>query len=147
MILLGADQEVAAWVGKRVGVDCFGLCVGIGVARHGQLIAGAIYNNYRPPCVEVTFASDTPRWASKENISCILSYPFVQLGCLRVNAYTKANNSRARTFLTRLGFDQEGYHPHGFADDDAVSYGLLREKCRWLTPAHVEICSKSPDAG
>lgn len=144
MLLTQQDALVAPWVGTRVGVTDFGLCSTIGVVRGGNLVAGAVFNNYRHPNIEVTFAADSPRWASKQNISCILRYPFVQLGCLRLTAYTKAKNSRARTFLTGLGFDQEGYHPYGFPDDDAVSYGLLRDKCRWID-TH-EIRPKGSDA-
>lgn len=144
MMLFGADDVVSAWVGKRVGIDDFGPCVAIGVSRQDQLLAGCVYNNWRHPNIEVTFATDSPRWASRQAISCILSYPFVQLGCLRITAYTRAGNERARAFLTGLGFDQEGYHPHGFPDDDAVSYGLLREKCRWVKS---ESQAKSANAG
>lgn len=137
MLLIEADALVAPWVGQRVGVDDFGPCKTIGVARNGDLVAGAVFNNYRHPNIEVTFAADSPRWASRQNIACILRYPFVQLGCLRLTAFTKAKNERARTFLTGLGFEQEGYHPYGFPDDDAVSYGILRDKCRWIVPHEV----------
>lgn len=142
MILLEADKEVAAWVGKRLGIEDFGPNVTMGFAHNGTLIAGAVFNNYRHPSIEISFAADSPKWATRGNIACLLQYPFVQLGCLRLTAYIKASNTRARTFTAYLGFDQEGYHPHGFPDDDAVSYGLLREKNRWMTLR--EISSQGP---
>lgn len=141
MILLGADREVSEWVRSRLGIDDFGPCVTMGFVHKDCFIAGAVFNNWRHPGIELSFAADSPRWATKGNITALLSYPFVQLGCARLTAYTRAANERARTVLVGLGFEQEGYHPHGFPDDDAVSYGLLREKNRWMRSN--EICAKS----
>lgn len=115
----------------------FGASVAIGVSSPGgDLLAGAVYNNWRAPNIEITFAIGSSKWASRGAIACILRYPFVQLGCLRITAFTAARNERARAFLVNplIGFQQEGYHPNGFPEDDAVSYGLLRRNCRWLSP-------------
>lgn len=142
-LLFGADALVAEWVGKRLGVDDFGPCTAFGITLDGVLIGGAVYNNYRHPAIELSFASDTPKWASKATVSCIFRYPFVELGCLRLTAFTRAGNERARANLLKIGFRQEGYHPHGFPDDDAVSYGALRENCRWVKN---EVRSESAEA-
>jgi RimJ/RimL family protein N-acetyltransferase len=66
-------------------------------------------------------------------VSAILRYPFVQLRCARVTAVTQSQNARARGFLCRLGFRQEGVHPDALPSGDAVSYGLLaRDATRWI---------------
>lgn len=135
----GDDQTIAEWVRVRLGVDDFGPCTAFGITLDGSLIAGAVYNNYRSPGIELSFASESPLWATRASIACIFRYPFVQLGCLRLTAYTGASNDRARTNLLKLGFEQEGYHPNGFLHDDAVSYGALRKTCRWLRPEEREI--------
>ena len=107
--------------------------VAIGVAHGGEVVAAAIYNNYRPPNIEITFVTSSPRWASKEAIRAMLRYPFVQLGCARLTAVTPAQNRAARAFLARLGFRQEGVHPDALPGGDAVSYGLLaRDAARWI---------------
>lgn len=139
MIVLGRDAEVQRWVGAHVtpAIEDFGASVAIGVSSpEGALLAGAVYNNWRHPNIEITFAVESHKWASRSAIACILRYPFVQLGCLRITAFTAARNDRARAFLVNplIGFEQEGYHPNGFPEDDAVSYGLLRWNCRWLKP-------------
>lgn len=150
LLIFGDDNRVSRWVGEHVQprITEFGLCVTIGVATaENVLMAGVVYNNYRHPNIEVTFAVEDNHWASREAISCILRYPFVQLGCLRITAFTAAGNDRARAFLTSklIGFKQEGYHPNGFATDDAVSYGLLRRDCRWVKPEEYEVRAASPD--
>jgi RimJ/RimL family protein N-acetyltransferase len=67
-----------------------------------------------------------------------MRYPFIQLGCNRITAITKAKNQPARAFLCRLGFHLEGVHPGVFLDDDAISYGLLRsDASRWLAEEEI----------
>lgn len=136
MLLYGHDRELSLWVGQRLGLDGPVRSVeptAIGVARHGRIVAAALFTNYQPPNIEITFVTTTPRWASREMIKGILSYPFVQLGCKRVTAVTEECNGAARVFLERLGFKQEGIHPDAFPSGAGISYGLLRADAeRWL---------------
>lgn len=111
----------------------FGPCVTIGVVHKGQIAAAALYNKYLHPNIEVTFVVASPHWASPGAVRGIIGYPFKQLNCKRITATTGSRNHRARDFLLRLGFKQEGYHPDVFANDDAVTYGLLRQDAaRWI---------------
>lgn len=136
MLIYGHDRELSLWAGLKLGYD--GPIrttepVAIGVARNGEIIAAAIFYDYRGTSMEVTFVTTTPRWASRENIRAILSYPFTQLGCRRLTAITEESNAPARAFLERLGFRQEGIHPDGFPSGTGISYGLLRADAeRWL---------------
>jgi RimJ/RimL family protein N-acetyltransferase len=136
MLLYGHDRELALWVGLQLGLK--GPVRGvdptaIGVVRNGQIVAAALFSNYQPPTIEITFVTTTPRWASREMISGILSYPFLQLGCKRITAITEECNGTARAFVERLGFRQEGVHPDAFPSGAAISYGLLRKDAgRWL---------------
>ena len=127
------NAVLAKWAGDRIGIEDFGNCTTIGVVHKGQIVAVALYNKYLHPNIEVTFVTASPNWASPGAVKTILRYPFVQLNCKRITATTEAKNERARTFLCRLGFKQEGYHPDVFNDGDAVTYGLLRKDAgRWL---------------
>lgn len=139
MLLFNYDREIKSWVGDQVGVKDFGPSTTIGVVRDGHVVAGAVFNNFSWPSIEITFASTTPRWATKDAVRSILAYPFVQLNCRRLTAITKATNQPARAFLCRLGFEIEGFHPYFFADGDAISFGLLRCNCRWIAEEHREI--------
>lgn len=131
--MVGWDAAVARWVGDLVGIEDFGRSVAIGVLRGDDLVAGAVFNNWRHPNIEITFASTTPRWCARGIMSGIFAYPFNQVGCTRLTAVTESKNQLARAFLCRLGFQQEGVMRRGFrTGDDAVIYGMLREECRWL---------------
>jgi RimJ/RimL family protein N-acetyltransferase len=133
MLLFDQDAALASWAGARLGIADFRPCTAIGVAHKGEIVAAAIYNNYRPPNIEITFVTSSPRWASRGAIRAMLRYPFVQLGCKRLTAVTTAQNAAARAFLLRLGFRQEGVHPDALPTGDAVSHGLLaKDAARWL---------------
>lgn len=104
----------------------------MGFELEGALVAGVVFNEYRGHSIHVSMASTTPRWATRSNLHAIFSYPFVQLKCERMTAYTGRSMSQVRQFLERLGFQQEGIVRRGFADDDCVIYGMLKEECQWI---------------
>ena len=134
VMIYGHDPELRAWAGKRLGMVLQGAHpTGIGVARGGKIIAAALFCNYQPPTIEVTFVTDSPRWASRQVIGEILRFPFVQLGCKRMTAVTERTNVRARRLLEGLGFRLEGVHPDAFPSGVGLSYGLLKADAeRWL---------------
>jgi RimJ/RimL family protein N-acetyltransferase len=127
-----AGKEVCEWVGERVGITNFGLCTTLGIADESGLIAGVVFNNYREPAtIEATIASTSPRWCSRGTLGVIFGYVFDQLGCRRLTAVTGSKNQPVRAFLCRLGFREEGLLRHGFKEDDAVVFGMIRDECRW----------------
>lgn len=132
MLLYGCDRALAKWAGDRLGMEIAQPNTSIGVAHKGQIVAVAVFNNYRPPNIEITFVTSSKRWASKGAVRAILRYPFKELGCKRLTAITEATNHPAREFLCRLGFKQEGFHPDTFFSGAAITYGMLAEDAaRW----------------
>lgn len=135
-LILGHDAEIAAWVSKRVprpfDPKNLGPYHAIGVEdAQGSPLAGFVYTRFKGHDVEITGASTSPRWAQRGVICALLHYPFIQMGCVRVTMFTAKRNKRARRVIRRLGFVEEGTHPLAFdGTNDAVSYGLLRDK--WL---------------
>ena len=133
MVLYGHDKAIAAWAGERLGISDWGPCSAIGVIRNNSLAAAAVFHHYRHPDIEISFVTATRHWATPQTVRAVFRYPFIQLGCKRITAITKATNQPARAFLCRIGFRQEGVHPDVFENDDAISYGLLRrDAARWI---------------
>jgi RimJ/RimL family protein N-acetyltransferase len=148
MLLYGWNRELAAWAAERLALKNFnfGPCVSIGVVHKGELVAAAIYNEYRHPNIQITFVTTSPRWASPGAVRTILQYPFRQLGCKRITAITDATNQPARAFLCRLGFKEEGVHPDALPSGDAVTYGLVaKDAARWLSEENTRV--KAATAG
>ena len=139
-LLVGWDKAVARWVGERLGLEDFGQYTAIGIVDDQSIIGGAVFNNYRHPNIEVTFATSTPRWCSRSILRGIFAYPFLQLKCSRLTAVTEAKNQSVRTFLLHLGFREEGQMRRAFPNgEDAVIHGMLREECRWLEESRQNV--------
>jgi RimJ/RimL family protein N-acetyltransferase len=138
MLIFNSDAELARWAGSKLGMHLAEPNTSIGVAHRGKIVAAAVFNNYRPPNIEVTFVTTSPRWASPGAVRAILRYPFIQLGCKRVTAVIEATNQPARAFLCRLGFKLEGTHPDVFQSGAAETYGLLlKDAARWVAEEHT----------
>jgi len=134
-LLYGQDARVARWVLEHAphgDGPWLGHYIAVGVEDEGELIAGWVFNEYRGHSIHCSMASTSPRWCSRRTLEALFSYPFVQLKCKRLTAYTGKSMANVRAFLTRLGFAQEGIMRSGYVDDDCVIYGLLREECRWV---------------
>lgn len=133
MLVYHHDEALAEWIGWQLDCKFAPPYKCIGVMRGDKLVAAVLYNNFQLPNIQMTIASVSPRWASRQVIGRLFAYPFHELRCRRVSAVTKAMNQPARAFLSRLGFVPEGFHPQLFEDDDGVSYGLLKNDARkWI---------------
>jgi RimJ/RimL family protein N-acetyltransferase len=113
-LICGHDADIAAWTAARIPhvgePEAFGPCVAIGVADQDRLIAGVVYHNFMPKHanVEISFASDTPRWASRGVIRALLSVPFEQYECRRISLMIPHDADRTKRFCGGLGFVREG---------------------------------------
>lgn len=133
MMLYGPQAVLLRWAGERLGIPDWGPAKAIGVLRNGEIAAVAVFSQWRQPNIEISFVTESRRWATPEAVRLIMRYPFIQLGCKRLTSTTEATNQRARAFLCRLGFHEEGYHPDALPTGDAVTYGLLaRDAARWI---------------
>lgn len=131
MMIYGHNREIAAWVAQKIGIDDFGECVAIGLAKEGKIICGVVYNNYRDGNIEMSIATTDPRWATRRTLNAFYAYPFIQLGCRRVTVIIR--NQSIVTFLKRLGHVYEGTVRQCFSNgDDGHIYGMLKSECRYL---------------
>lgn len=137
MLLYGADEDVCGWVSEQIfGVsDRFGdACRGIGVVEGNKIIAGVVYSGYfENHSIEMSVASIDKTWCNRHNLRAFFNYPFIKLGLERVWTQCSAEQEGIIMFNKRLGFKQEGYHPRGWPmGGDSLSFGMLREDCKWL---------------
>ena len=140
-LLFGQDRDVAHWVAQHIPHmairipdfgygETFGMGAAIGVIdSEGVLAGGVVYHNYDPYCrsMELSCASTTPRWLTREIVGGLLRYPFLQANCQRLTSVTPRRATSTRRLLEGLGFRREGSIRRGFGDDNAIVYGLLAE--------------------
>ncbi len=124
---INENALLKAWLQKRIDANV-GDAQCLAVWREGKLAAVAAFYNYRHVDVEMSFASDNPRWATRQTIQWILGYPFLQLKTQRVTAMVAKSNRRCRKLLLGAGFMEEGRHRHAGKNLETMfSYGMTRE--------------------
>lgn len=128
------SELVAKWVALHIPQMAdnpdFGPCVAVGVVDdEGLPIGGVVWHSYHPQykSIEVSCASESPRWLTAPIISEIFRYPFKQLGLNRVQAVTPAEPTSARSFLKKFGFSCDGVIRDGLGPGrNAKVWSLLR---------------------
>ena len=130
------DEAVAEWVSENLRQrPVFGKFTAIGMVKNGQPIAGVVYHDHdrKNGDIQLSIASATPKWCSRESLAVFLGYPFQQLKCNRITAICHQRNKPARSFLKKLGFKEEGILRQKYFPRDAVVYGMLKkEAAKWL---------------
>lgn len=122
MILVhGQDAAVGQWVAQRIPnietVDNLGPFVAVGVIHKDALIAGCVYHNYIPRYqhCEISFAADTPKFATKKVITTLLGIPFEKYGCRTISLTVPHDKERTRKFVSGIDFKRRGCMPEFFA--------------------------------
>lgn len=136
--VFGQDEKVAEWVGSKIGNPKFGLYTAIGVVEDGTPIAGVIYSNYfqhegKPISIEISCAAIDKRWATREVLRQLFSYPFHQLGLARIQVSIPVESANVRKFNEKLGFKYEGTGRKAhFLGGDMDVLSMLKHECKWI---------------
>jgi RimJ/RimL family protein N-acetyltransferase len=139
------NDTLAGWAADRIPQmrAGFGPCWSVGVLRGPALAAVCVYHDWQAQhgTVQMSIASATPRWASRQVLAALLGLPFLHpMGvgaqvCRKVLAVCASDNEPALRFVKRAGFTQEavlahqlGHKRHAvvhrmFARDYARKYG------------------------
>ena len=128
-----AGQEVTDWVAERVDATTFGECVNFGFYKDNKIVGGVVFSEYRVEDIVFSGAFEDKRCFTKRNLQYFFNYPFKQLNCHRITAYTETDNERANKILKKLGFTHEGtMREISEKGKDANIYGMLDRECNWL---------------
>ena len=132
MLFFDADGSVEKWVATQLGVETFGPARAIGIASSNKFLGGVVYHKLANENVEMTIATQSPRWSTRAHIRDLFAYPFVSLKVGRISTIVTSNNQRAIDMNARLGFVREGVLREFFKPHDAVVFGMLQNECRWI---------------
>ena len=124
MIVSEPREEIAAWVGARIGVTFDPPYTTLAHVDRSRIIAGFVFNVWTAHDVEVSLAADR---LTLTLMRSVFHYVVRQLGCRRATARTRADNIEAQTVLARLGARLEGRQQAYFGDCDALLYAIMKE--------------------
>ena len=137
-IVTNIDDYVRAWVAKRIGIRGFGPSTARGVQKDGQLIAGAVFHDYRDGQVEASLSADSPKWATRSVLYSLFAYPFIQMDANRLLVTCDESNKKAMKMNRQLGFTPEGILRQMYYPNDAIIFGMLKDECKWITKKEIQ---------
>jgi RimJ/RimL family protein N-acetyltransferase len=129
VIITAQDTRLLAWAQSQLGVAFHADSFTLADVVDGELRAVVVYSNWTRCGCEMSIASTTPRWARRGFIRACFSYPFKQLGLVRVSFVMNENNAACIVLCKWLGAKQEGRLRQWYAGGyDAFVFGLLEEE-------------------
>lgn len=142
-LLYGPDAAplIAKWACERLdNVELPGGFEAIGItdADDQKLVGAVLYTDYRPNVKTVEmWAVGEGNWLTRQKIRELFAYPFEVLGCNRITLRIARPNKKARAFVRKLGFVEEGNAREALGPGkDLILYGMLKRECRWLGDKH-----------
>ncbi|MGB7241269.1 MAG: GNAT family protein [Sulfitobacter sp.] len=119
--MIVADERVARFISQKIGYPLCPPYTVMGIERDGEIIAGALFNQFEGFDVHVTIAGTG--W-TKGFAEAVGQYVFGQLGCLRMTATTRF--PKVAEYAERLGGKVEGrLRNHFGVGQDAIIIGIL----------------------
>lgn len=108
----GDTPEINNAIGDYVSGKVWGitkpffLSTTMGVFEDGALIAGMVFHNYDrgAEIIEISGASETPRWLTRTVLWEMFSYPFEQMNCQAVVMRVSNTDARLARMLPSYGF-------------------------------------------
>lgn len=126
--MIVTDERVARFVGDRCGTTIYPPYTCMGIEKHGEIVAGAVFNCFTRNDVEVTIAG---RGWTRAFIREVGRYVYDQLGCIRISITTE--QPKIVRYAERLGGSVEGMKRNFFGrGQDAYLVGILKEEWRRL---------------
>lgn len=132
-LLYGQDAAVGKFVADRIPQveNNWGPMAAIGVVDDdNSLIAGFVYNMYYPEhgTIQISAASDSPKWATRKIIREVFSYAFNDLGVNKICSAIPLESERVIKFNKALGFIQEAVLAHQFGPKKHAAMLRLMKK-------------------
>lgn len=131
-IVLHQDERVGKWVADQIGMDWFqgrGVTIGLENSK-GELVAGAIYENYNGRNCFVHIA--VKGRVTKAFLYHGFRFPFEELGCERITGMVASNNRLAVDLNGRLGMELEAVLYDAFPGCHILMYRMFKKDCKWL---------------
>lgn len=134
-VLYRADDLVLRWLAKRI--PAYQISDGaraLGVVQGKQLVAAVAYERWNGVHCEVSIAAEPgSRWADRETLRQLFSYPFTAMGCEAISVLVAQTNLQSLNLAAKLGFVPEAIIAFAAHDGSPlVVLKMFRGQCRWI---------------
>ncbi len=107
----------------------------IGLTRKGELVAGAMYDQYNGSSILASVAIDGP--ITRQWLWYIFAYPFVQLKANVILGLISSANTKSIKLVEHMGFTSVADIPHADPSGLLCLYVMHRDDCRFIrSPYH-----------
>ena len=126
-----SDALAHSFIKKSLGIELEAPFCGYAIYdTDGGVVGAFAFTNYTRDNVELTVA--TTERLTLRVVRFMVYLAFVDLGCRRITARTRASNTRAIRAIEKSGAKREGVAREYFNGEDAILFGLLRNEQRLI---------------
>lgn len=130
-IVTDAPETVVEWAAEKLRTTFVKPYVAWGIEnKDSRLIGAVIFNDYTGPNIEVTIVGHGA--FTRNVLKRIAAYCFGEMKCDRLSCHTRAANAYVNKYTSHCGWVPEGRRRKFFGDDDAITWGMLQNECKWL---------------
>lgn len=144
MVDIQQKQEYFDFINEILGVKFdpkMAICMA-SLSSSGDILGVVVYDRFTTTGVELSVASVSPRFLTKDFLDAVFHYPFVTCGKTRVTAVIEEDNHRAMRLNTGLGFVSEAKLKCWYGNKDGIILRMLRDECRWVRAINREKTNK-----
>lgn len=134
MIDFTQKPEYLDWIGKQLDCDYSQgqFTTMANLSKSGEVLCVVIYYNWLEHGCEMSIASSSPRWATKDFMHAAFAYPFIQGAKRRITFIVEDNNLKSLKMCLRIGAKVEGKARNWYGKNNGIIFGLLRNECKYL---------------
>ena len=120
------------WVCQRAGGDFRVGGSAVGLEKHGQLVAGVIFDNFNGASLYMHVAAEGKHWLNREFLWFTFYYAFTIMRANVLIGLVGSKNDAALHFDKNLGFVETCRIPGAHPDGELVILTMTQQQCRFL---------------
>lgn len=131
----GDNLIMGEWCARQLwpdGDERFENYTTLGIMNDTDLLGVVVFHNWSPRSgtIELSAASISPRWLTRQTLLNMYGYPFDECGCQMVFQRNSVKNTRISGILRRFGHDEILLPRMRGRNEDELLFTLTEEKWR-----------------
>jgi len=134
LVTTAQNKEYFDWIGDQLGEKYDPkMCTIITHLDKDGILAVTLFNNFMHKNCEMTIATSSSRWCTREYLRICFGYAFLQCDLARITFVVELTNDKCLTLCRKLGAVKEGYLKDWFGKGKSgFIFGIYQDECRWI---------------